>query len=108
VPRASRAGRRYQARLNFSDRMGEMWEWVNSLPEGSRMDQIWFHLQLGVRVGRNLQQAGAAMLTGGQVHVSETVTASPAAVTTPPVAANQSFALDDDWDPVALLGAEVG
>jgi len=100
MPRASRAGRRYQARLNFGDGMGELWQWVTSFPEGHRVQEIWYHLQLGIKTQRALSQAAAGVLLGA--HPAPACSLPAAGVRIVPAAAEE---MDDDWDPVALSTA---
>lgn len=103
MPRTGGAGGGYLARLNFTDGMGELWEWVTALPEGSRVQEIFFHLQLGIKVASSLKHASEAAMSGGQPPAPAAAVAVPDA---PPAPSSQSLVLDDDWDPVGLLGAE--
>lgn len=100
LPRPGRGGKRCAVRLNFCDRHGELWEWVTSFPERHRVQEIWFHLQLGIKTARLMAQNGGARGAGGQV---ANATATSAAVPRP-TGKGDAPALDDEWDPVALLG----
>lgn len=64
MPETRISRRRYQARLNFNDGMGELWDWIVAVPEGCRTHEILFHLQLGLHFRRSIAQVGSAALAG--------------------------------------------
>ena len=122
MPRASRAGQNWEVRLDFTDAMGELWDWVTGTPEGGRVQEIFFHVHLGIKAARNLNGAGATLIGAAQVPPPPAVLASPTApavLPTPtaqavvvepeaqPASPGQSLVLDDDWDLSGFLGAEL-
>lgn len=112
MPRASRVGRSYLVRLDFTDAMGELWDWVMGLPVGIRVQEILFHLHLGIKFARSLHAAGAAAIGGAHVPAVPTVAvaaAAPAVAVLPeaqPMPQGQSLVLDEDWDLGGFLGGE--
>lgn len=111
MPRASRAGRSCLVRLDFTDAMGELWDWITGLPVGSRVQEILFHVHLGIKFARNLHAAGAAVIGGAHVASPPAVLVAPAAPAAvvpeaQPMPTGQSLVLDEDWDLGGFLGAE--
>ena len=51
--------RRYQPRLSFDDRMGEVFEELMSLPEELRKTELTFLVQLGFLTKKSLAQSAA-------------------------------------------------
>lgn len=122
MPRASRAGQSCVVRLDFTDAMGDLWDWVTALRAGGRVQEIFFHVHLGIKAARNLNGAGATLIGAGQVTPPPAVLALPTAqavLATPtaqavvvepeaqPASPGQSLVLDDDWDLSGFLGAEL-
>lgn len=101
TPRASRAGLSYEARLNFSDGMGELWAWVRGVPGGKRVHDIFFHLRLGIMVAPRLTHAADTVALGAHKSPPLQAVALPEASVAPSA---PSLALDDDWDPIAMMG----
>ena len=113
MPRASGGEGAYLARLNFTDGMGELWNWLSALSAGERVQEIFFHLQLGIKVARSLKHVGDAVLAGGYPPAPAPVAAPGAApvavVDVPqaaPAAAGSPLVLGDDWDLGGLIGVE--
>lgn len=109
MPRTTDDGGAYLARLNFTDGMGELWSWISALPPGERVQEIFFHLQLGIKVARSLKHVGDAVLAGGQPSAPAPVAAPAAVVDVPeaaPAPASNPLVLGDDWDLGGLIGAD--
>lgn len=68
--RGNRTRKRYQARLNLHDGMGALWDWLMSVPEGSRAHELICAANLGVQVARGASQGA----------VTAALPSSPAAV----------------------------
>lgn len=63
INRKAVSPRRYQARISFDDRMGDLWNWLEALPERSRPSKLLFMMQLGFETHRTLAaHATTAML----------------------------------------------
>jgi hypothetical protein len=60
---ADSSAKRYQPRISLDPRMGELWDWLMSLPEPCRKSQLLFLLQLGFTVHKALDRAVPAGLT---------------------------------------------
>jgi hypothetical protein len=109
MPRASGGEGAYLARLNFTDGMGELWNWLSALSAGERVQEIFFHLQLGIKVARSLKHVGDAVLAGGYSSAPAPVAAPVAVVDVPaaaPAPASNPLVLGDDWDLGGLIGAD--
>lgn len=64
---------RYQARVNLHDGMGDLWEYVISHPERSRVHALVVAATLGARLARGAAQGALAQVGGGAPAPSQTV-----------------------------------
>lgn len=52
------SAKRIQARLSFDPKLGPLWSWLDTLPEGERRIQLMFLIQLGFEAREGLRKLG--------------------------------------------------
>lgn len=84
---------RYQARVNLHDGMGDLWEYVMSHPERSRVHALIVAATLGARLARGAAEGALSIIAGGST-VAPSAQSSAAMPATPPEVGTASRNLD--------------
>lgn len=101
--RDSQPRERYQARVNLHDGMGDLWEYVISHPERSRVHALIVAATLGARLARGAAESALSLVGGAAT--TTTRAASPAAQPAKPA---ESAPGPRSLDPVDALHASAG
>lgn len=75
--RGSQPRERYQARVNLHDGMAELWDFVMSYPERSRVHALIVAATLGARLARGAMERAAAVSGAGAPAPSQPVASVP-------------------------------
>lgn len=88
---------RYQPRLSFDERMGELWTSLMTLPDEARKTELMFLVQLGFTVKRALANGALIPSTGTNSHAM--------AASTKPLGQSKRFPAGLDEKDIAVESA---
>ena len=99
---------RYQVRLQFDERSGELWSWLQNTPERARPNELHILIQLGLRLSRGLRDGNTTLL---QPMASPTSQAREATTAPVPPHSNaieilNDWALDPGFDALVARDAQ--